>query len=107
MNEKHVEGKRGRMKKLNCLLIQKKENSRLIYTEKTRLGEAEYHHPSPKPTTSAGARPPPQHGGRRGPWGLEATERHRSHRAKSDGNKASSTEQYNVIRQKREFLRIN
>jgi len=63
------------MKKLNCLSIQEKENTRLIYREKTILGEAEYHNqvrsrvsqPSPKPTTSAEASPPPQHGGRRGP----------------------------------------
>jgi hypothetical protein len=61
------------MKKLNCLSIQEKENTRLIYREKTILGEAEYHDRSPKPTTSARARPPPQHGGRRGPWGLQAT----------------------------------
>jgi hypothetical protein len=96
-----VESKRERMKKLNCLSIQEKENTRLIYREKTILGEAEYHNRSPKPTTSAVARPPPQHGGRRGPWGLQATglmpaalaqwglsalERHRSHQAKSDAN---------------------
>jgi len=31
------------MKKLNCLSIQEKENTRLIYKEKTILGEAEYH----------------------------------------------------------------
>jgi len=31
------------MKKLNCLSIQEKENTRLIYREKTILGEAEYH----------------------------------------------------------------
>jgi hypothetical protein len=31
------------MKKLNCLSIQEKENTRLIYSEKTILGEAEYH----------------------------------------------------------------
>jgi len=67
-----VESKRERMKKLNCLSIQGKENSRLIYKEKTILGEAEYHNRSPKTTTSAGARPPPVHGGRRGPWGLPA-----------------------------------
>jgi len=51
------------------------------------LGEAEVHNRSPKPSTSAGARPPPRHGGRRGPWGLQATEHHRSHRAKSDANR--------------------
>jgi hypothetical protein len=38
-----VESKRERMKKLNCLSIQEKENTRLIYREKTILGEAEYH----------------------------------------------------------------
>ena len=91
-----VESKRERMKKLNCLSIQEKENTRLIYREKAILGEAEYHNRSPKPSTSAGARPPPQHGGRRGPWGLQATGlmpaaldrwglqapiRHKSHRA--------------------------
>jgi len=31
------------MKKLNCLSIQEKENTKLIYREKTILGEAEYH----------------------------------------------------------------
>jgi len=31
------------MKKLNCLSIQEKENTRLIYREKTILGEAKYH----------------------------------------------------------------
>jgi len=64
-----VESKRERMKKLNCLSIQEKENTKLIYIEKTILGEAEYHNRSPKPSTSAGARPPPRHGGRRGQWG--------------------------------------
>jgi hypothetical protein len=68
-----VESKRERMKKLNCLSIQEKENTKLIYREKTILGEAEYHNRSPKPSTSAGARPPPQHGGRRGPLGPQAT----------------------------------
>jgi len=67
-----VESKRERTKKLNCLSIQEKKNTRLIYREKTILGEAEYHNGSPKPSTSAGARPPPQHGGRRGPWGPQA-----------------------------------
>jgi len=38
-----VESKRERMKKLNCLSIQEKENIRLIYREKTILGKAEYH----------------------------------------------------------------
>jgi hypothetical protein len=38
-----VERKRERMKKLNCLSIQEKENTRLIYREKTILGEAEHH----------------------------------------------------------------
>jgi len=61
------------MKKLNCLSIQEKENTKLIYREKTILGEAEYHNRSPKPSTSAGARPPPQHGGRRVTWGPQAT----------------------------------
>jgi len=41
------------MKKLNCLSIQEKENTRLIYREKTILGEGEYHNRSPKPSTSA------------------------------------------------------
>jgi hypothetical protein len=68
-----VESKRERTKKLNCLSIQEKENTRLIYREKTTFGFAEYHNRSPKPSTSAGARPPPRHGGRRGPWGLQAT----------------------------------
>jgi len=68
-----VESKRERTKKLNCLSIQEKENTRLIYREKTILGKAEYHNWSPKPSTSTGARPPPRHGGRRGPWGLQAT----------------------------------
>jgi hypothetical protein len=68
-----VESKRERTKKLSCLSIQEKETSRLIYREKTILGFAEYHNRSPKPSTSAGARPPPRHGGRRGPWGLQAT----------------------------------
>jgi len=31
------------MKKLNCLSIQEKENTRLIYRKKTILGEAKYH----------------------------------------------------------------
>jgi hypothetical protein len=31
------------MKKLNCLSIQEKENTRLIYRKKTILGKAEYH----------------------------------------------------------------
>jgi len=57
-----VESKRERMKKLNCLSIQEKENTRLIYREKTILGEAEYHNRSLKPSTSAGARPPPRYG---------------------------------------------
>ena len=68
-----VESKKETTKKLNCLLIQEKENTRLIYREKTILGEAEYHNRSLKPSTSAGARPPPRHGGRRGPWELQAT----------------------------------
>jgi len=34
------------MKKLNCLSIQEKKNSRLIYREKSILGEAEYHNRS-------------------------------------------------------------
>jgi len=50
-----------------------RENGRLIYREKTILGEAEYHHRSPRPSTSAGARPPARHGGRQGLWGLPAT----------------------------------
>jgi hypothetical protein len=70
--EAFVESKRERMKKLNCLSIQEKENTRLIqrkdHTRRSRVSQ-----PSLKPTTSAGARPPPQHGGRRGPWGLQAT----------------------------------
>jgi hypothetical protein len=96
-----VESKRERMKKLNCLLIQEKENSKLIYREETILREAEYHNPSPKPSTSAGARPPPRHGGRQGPWWQQATvlmpaalgrwglytpEHHGSHQAKSHAN---------------------
>jgi len=32
------------MKKLNCLSIEEKENTRLIYREKTILGKAEYHY---------------------------------------------------------------
>jgi len=36
------------MKKLNCLTIQEKENTRLIYRKMTILGEAEYHNRSPK-----------------------------------------------------------
>ena len=31
------------MKKLNCLSIQEKENTRLMYRAKTILSEAEYH----------------------------------------------------------------
>jgi len=68
------------MKKLNCLSIQEKENTKLIYREKTILGEAEYHNRSPKPSTSAEpisstwgqARPmgaDEAGGGRRGWWG--------------------------------------
>jgi len=53
-----VESKRERTKKLNCLSTQEKENTRLIYREKTMLGEAEYHSRRPKPSTSAGARSP-------------------------------------------------
>jgi hypothetical protein len=75
-----VERKRERMKKLNCLSIQEKENTKLIYREKTILGEAEYHNRSPKPSTSAEpvsstwgqARPmgaSEAGGGRRGQWG--------------------------------------
>jgi len=62
-----VESKRERMKKLNCLSIQEKENTKLVYREKTIRGEAEYHNRSPKPSTSAGTRPPPQHGGYKPP----------------------------------------
>jgi len=75
-----VERKRGRMKKLNCLSIQEKESTKLIYRKKTILGEAEYHNRSPKPSTSAepvsstwgqarlvGAGE--AGGGRRGQWG--------------------------------------
>jgi hypothetical protein len=62
-----VESKRERMKKLNCLSIQEKENTKLIYRKKTILGEAEYHNRSPKPNISAGARPPPQHVGHKPP----------------------------------------
>jgi len=70
---KNVEINRERTEKLNCLSIQEEENTRLIYREKAILREAEYHNWSPKPSTSAGARPPPRHGGRRRPWGLHAT----------------------------------
>jgi len=38
-------------------LSKERENGRLIYREKTILGFAEYHNRSPKPSTSAGARP--------------------------------------------------
>jgi hypothetical protein len=76
----NVERKRGRMKKLNCLSIQEKESTKLIYREKTILGKAEYHNRSPKPSTSAEpvfstwwqARPmgaSEAGGGRRGQWG--------------------------------------
>ena len=41
------------MKKLNCLSIQEKENTKLIYREKTILCEAEYDNRSPKPSTRA------------------------------------------------------
>jgi hypothetical protein len=89
------------MKKLNYLSIQERENTRLIYREMTILGKAKYHNRSLKPTTSAGASIPPQHGGRRGPWELQATGLmpatldkwglhaplpHKSHRAKSHAN---------------------
>jgi hypothetical protein len=47
-----VESKIERTKKLNCLSIQEKKNSRLIYREKAILGEAEYHNRSLKPSTS-------------------------------------------------------
>jgi len=68
------------MKKLNCLSIQEKESTKLIYRKKTILGEAEYHNRSPKPSTSAEpvsstwgqARPmgaSEAGGGRRGQWG--------------------------------------
>jgi hypothetical protein len=43
LSRQSVESKRERMKKLNCLSIQEKENTRLIHREKTILGEAEYH----------------------------------------------------------------
>ena len=39
-----------------------RENGRLIYRERTILGEAEYHNRSPKPNTSTGARPVPWYG---------------------------------------------
>jgi hypothetical protein len=99
------------IKKLNCLSIQERENTRLIYREKTILGKAEYHDRSLKLTTSAGARPPPQHGGRRGPWGLQATGlmpatldrwglhapiRPKSHRAKSRANRKGSDGDWKV-----------
>jgi hypothetical protein len=50
-----------------------RENGRLISREKTILGFAEYHIQGPKPTTSARARPPPRHGGRRGRLAPQAT----------------------------------
>jgi hypothetical protein len=41
-----------------------------LYTEKRLYSakEAEYHNRSPKPSTSAGAKPLPRHEGRRGRW---------------------------------------
>jgi len=63
-----VESTRELMMKLNCLSIQEKENTKRISREKTILGEGKYHSRSPNPSTFAGTRPPPQHGGRLGPW---------------------------------------
>jgi len=64
----HLESKSDKMKKLNYLLIQEKENTKLINRENTMLREAEYYNRSHKLSTSAGASPPHPHGGRRGPW---------------------------------------
>jgi len=67
-----VESKRERTKKLNCLSIQEKENSRLIYLyteEREGKLHADCQSRSPKPSISAEARPPAQFGGRRGSWG--------------------------------------
>jgi len=70
-----VESKRERMKKLNCLSIQEKENTRLIYREKTILGEAEYHIrvrsrlPVPELGLLLCMGAGEAHGGRRGWWG--------------------------------------
>ena len=50
MTQYIVERKRDRTKKLNCLLIQEKGNTELVYREKTILGKAEYHNRSPKPS---------------------------------------------------------
>jgi len=61
------------MRKLKCLSIQEKENTKLIYGEQTIVRKAEYHNWSLKLSTSARARPTPQHGGRRGPWGPQPT----------------------------------
>jgi hypothetical protein len=76
------------MKKLNCLSIQEKENTRLIYTEKTILGEAEYHGKvrSQLPVAELGLLLSmgvgEAYGGRRGWWGqvrpMEAVS-HRPH----------------------------
>jgi hypothetical protein len=85
------------------LSIDTREGKHLTYIQrKDHTRRSRVSQPSPKPTTSAGARPPPpQHGGRRGPWGLQATglmpaaldrwglqapRRHKSHRAKSRAN---------------------
>jgi len=64
-----VESQRERTMKLNCLSIQEKENSRLIYRREKRKNSV--------PTAKAGVRsrvpvpsPHPQHGACRGRWGL-------------------------------------
>jgi hypothetical protein len=90
-------------KMMNCLKSKERERQATIYgIEECILGEAEYHIRRPMPGITAGARPTLQHGaggGPRGPqatglmpaalgrWGLYATERHTSHRAKFRANK--------------------
>jgi len=62
-----------------CSVLKAKEKgwrSSIVYRYKRRKTLDLYTEKRPysaKPTTSAEARPPPQHGGRRGPWGLQAT----------------------------------
>jgi hypothetical protein len=78
------EQKRAKEKERSSSIVyryKRRENTTLIYREKTILGETESHNWSLKPSTSAGARPPPRHGGRRDPWG-----------AKSHANKSHCSE---------------
>jgi len=65
-----VESKRERTKKLNCLSIQREGKLRTYIRkrQKEKL-HADCQSRSPKPSISVEARPPAQHGSRRGWWG--------------------------------------